>query len=392
MSIKDYNNRYYRPERNGVAVRSRFLPVGVGDGWLLGSALLLTAVGLVMVYSSSTFVAAKYDKVDWFFFIKQLQHTVIALAALVVGARLDVAIYKRWVKLLLLVTTIVMVLQLTTPLGPVISGTRRWINLGFINFQTSEVARCLVVIYLARVLTDEPDLLKRFDKRMLQVLGVVATPMLLTFLQPDLSGTLMIALIAGIVLFLGGLKLVHMFGFFATGATATFFLVMRTAYQRERILNFVQRFTDVGGGGDNYQTLQSLIGFGRGGLFGVGLGQGKQKMLFLPEPHTDFIFSIIGEELGLIRTTIVLVLFLILTLRAFKVLRHQQDRYRFLLGAGLTASIIFYALINMYVATGLLPVTGLPLPFISSGGTSLVVSLWSVGVLWNLSRSAGKYG
>lgn len=390
MSTKDYKSRYYRPNGKGILTDSRFLTTGIGDGWLLGSALLLTAVGLVMVYSSSTFVAVKHDKVDWFFFIRQLKHTVIALLALGVGARFDVMIYKRFVRVLLLVMMVVMTLQLTTPLGPVIGGTRRWIDLGFINFQTSEAMRCLVVIYLARVIADEPDVLKKLDKRMLKVLGVVAVPMLLIFLQPDFSGALMMALTVGLVLFLGGLKLSHLFGFLTTGLAATFLMVMQKAYQRERLMNFIQRLTD--GGGDNYQTLQSLIGFGRGGLFGVGLGQGKQKMLFLPEPHTDFIFSIIGEELGLVRTLIVLVLFLILTLRAFKVLREQSNRFSFLLGAGLAGSIIIYALVNMYVATGLLPVTGLPLPFISSGGTSMVVSLWSVGVLWNLSRTDEKSG
>ncbi len=362
-----------------------------GDRLIVISALLLTAVGLVMVYSASTFVAARHDKMDWFFMFRQLKFAIIGLAVFMIGARVNVRLYKRWVKIALLGITILMFLQLVTPLGSIIGGTRRWINLGLFNLQTSEVARCLVVIYLARILADEPEVLQRLDKRMLGVLAVAAVPMLLTAMQPDLSGALMMAAIAGIVLFLGGLKLVHILGFSVIGVLGTIFTVMQNSYQRERLFCFLQRFTDVGGGGDNYQAFQSLLGFGRGGLLGVGLGQGKQKMLFLPEPHTDFIFSIIGEELGLIRTTIVLALFIILTIRALKAVKMQPDRFKFLLGAGLTASIIMYALVNMYVTTGLLPVTGLPLPFISSGGTSLVISLWSIGVLWNLSRYAGDY-
>ncbi|MCF7810048.1 putative lipid II flippase FtsW [bacterium] len=385
-------NNYYRPDQRVPVSRSFSFPQHVGDYWLLGAAALLTALGLVMIYSSSTFVAAQQNKMDWFFLFRQLKHTVFALIALYMGAKMDVSVYRKWIKVLLLGTVILMLLQLTTPLGPVIGGTKRWLNLGFTKIQTSEAARCLIVIYLAKVLTDEPDILNKIDKRLLKHLAIIAVPMFLTMLQPDLSGSLMMASTAGLVLFLGGMKLVHIIGMLIACAIPASLALLRNAYQRERIFSFIQRFTEGGGGigGDNYQTFQSLIGFGRGGLFGVGLGQGKQKMLFLPEPHTDFIFSIIGEELGLIRTVIVVALFLFLAIRAFKVVRAQNDRFKYLLGAGLTGSIIMYAMINMYVATGLLPVTGLPLPFISSGGTSLVVSLWSIGVLWNISRSTGK--
>ena len=388
------DKRYHRSSMRPVGFYSQSGDTLInpsGDRLIVISAFLLTALGLVMVYSASTFVAAKYDKMDWFFMFKQLKFAIIGLVVFMIGARVNVQLYKRWVKAALIGITALMFLQLVTPIGSIIGGTRRWINLGLFNLQTSEVARCLVVIYLARILADEPEVLQRLDKRMFGVLAVVAVPMLLTAFQPDLSGALMMALVVGIILFLGGLKLLHIFGFSAIGVMGTIFMVMRNSYQRERLFNFLQRFTDVGGSGDNYQAFQSLIGFGRGGLLGVGLGQGKQKMLFLPEPHTDFIFAIIGEELGLIRTTIVLALFIILAIRAFKAVKMQSDRFKFLLGAGLTASIIMYALVNMYVTTGMLPVTGLPLPFISSGGTSLVISLWSIGVLWNLSRYAGDY-
>jgi len=344
-----------------------------------------------MVYSASTYVATKYDKVDWFFFFQQVKFTAVGLTALFIGAKVNVRHYRRFVKVMLIGTSILMILQLITPLGPVIGGTKRWFHLGPISFQTSDAARCLVVIYLAHVLSKEPELLLRLDKRMLKVLGVVAVPMLLTLLQPDFTGALMIAVTAGLVMFLGGLKWRYITGFVAVGASATLLMIMRIPYQRERLFGFLQRIADLGVTGDNYQTFQSLLSFGRGGLFGVGLGQGKQKMLFLPEPHTDFIFAIIAEELGLIRTVGILALFLILALRAFRSLRRQPDRFSFLLGSGLIGSIIIFAIVNMYVATGLLPVTGLPLPFISSGGTNLVISLWSVGVLWNISRYAGDW-
>ena len=362
-----------------------------GDNLIILSALLLTAVGLVMVYSASPFVAVKYHKADWYFFSRQLLFTVIGLGALVVGVKLDVGFYRRWIKLLLLISVILMVLQLVTPLGQKIGGTRRWLDLGFIRIQTSDIARCMVIIFLARVLAEKPEVLHKLNRRMLAVIGIAAVPILLTILQPDFSSALVMTLIAGLVLFLGGMKLRHLFVFASTGSTIAGLWILKTPYQRDRVMNYFLRVTE-GGGGDNYQTIQSLLGFGRGGLFGVGLGQGKQKMLFLPEPHTDFIYAIIGEELGLIRASLVLGLFLILALRTIKTLKDQPDRFNYLLGSGLILSIVLYAMINMYVATGLLPVTGLPLPFISSGGTNLVISLWSVGVLWQLSRKAVDRG
>ena len=362
-----------------------------GDSLIVLSALLLTAIGLVMVYSASPFVAMKYHRADWYFFTRQLLFTVIGLGALFVGAKVDVDIYRRWIKIVLLVFIILMGLQLVSPLGPRIGGTRRWLDLGFVRIQTSDVARSLIIIYLARILSEKPEVLQKLNKRMLSVIGIIAVPILLTIFQPDLSSALVMTVIAGLILFLGGMKLRHIFAFGSVGGLFGSIWILKTSYQRERLINFFLRITE-GSGGDNYQTMQSLLGFGRGGLFGVGLGQGKQKMLFLPEPHTDFIYSIIGEELGLIRAALVLVLFLILALRTTRMLKDQPDRFNYLLGSGLICSIVVFALINMYVATGLMPVTGLPLPFISSGGTNLVISLWSVGVLWQLSGKAVRSG
>jgi len=359
---------------------------GHGDDILLLTALVLTAAGLVMVYSASLFVATSHAQVDWFFFGRQSRFLIVALLALLVGMWVDVRHYRHWGTPFLIGVSLLMVLQLTTPIGYAAGGTRRWVRFGLFNLQTSDVARCLVVIFLAKVLTDRPEIVRRFppDGRLIKVLALVAVPLVLTCLQPDLSGALMMALIAGLLFFIGGLRLRYLAGFGLAAVPTVALLAFRTPYQRERVLGFIGRLSD--GTGDNYQSLQSLIGFGRGGILGVGLGQGKQKMLFLPEPHTDFIFSIIGEELGLIGAIGVLLAFLVLFVRAFRICLKQTDRFNFLLGCGLIGSILLFSLVNMGVAVGVLPVTGLPLPFISSGGTSLVVSLWSVGVLWNLSR------
>ncbi|MDP8239890.1 MAG: putative peptidoglycan glycosyltransferase FtsW [Candidatus Hatepunaea meridiana] len=385
-----YNGRDKHRKTNGFRISNG---VGIsaitsqGDGLLLISALILTALGLVMVYSASGFVAAKYDKGDWFFFFRQLRFTIIGLGAMLLGAKCNVYFYKKWIKTVLLAFCVVMLLQLW--LAPVIGGTKRWIDLWFFRLQTSEVARCLVIIYLARVLTDTPEVIQRLNKQMGKVLGIVIIPVVLTALQPDFSSSMIMVLVAGLVLFVGGLKQKHLIVICVTIISLASILIRINSYMYERLMKFFQPL--IQGGVIDYQILQSLLGIGRGGFFGVGLGQGKQKMLFLPEPHTDFIFSIIAEEIGLIGVTFLITAIFVLILRSCKMLQKQPDRYKFLLGTGLAGSLTVYALVNMYVATGIFPVTGIPLPFISSGGTSLVISLWSVGVLWNLSRNTGDY-
>ena len=202
-----------------------------------------------------------------------------------------------------------------------------------------------------------------------------------------MSSSLAMATVAGIVLFTGGLGIINigLIGLAALPVIAV--LIMRKQYMIERLVSYAGSLFS--GEPLNYQSAQSLIGFGRGGLLGVGLGQSKQKMLFLPEPHTDFIYSIVGEEGGLIAAAVILFAFLVLFISGVKIVTRQHDSFNALLGAGLVGSIILYAFVNMGVAVGLLPVTGLPLPFISSGGTSLVVSLWSVGVLRKIHDSSG---
>ena len=364
------------------SLRSRV--VGQGDDMLILSCLVLTALGLVMVYSASVYVAEKHFKTDWSIFFRQFRFLIIGFLALFAGMFVDVQVYKKWIKVGMVVLVVMMALQLFTPLGPVIANTRRWFNFGIFKLQTSDLARCFVVVFLAKALAKEPDLARRPNLRFWMVLGFAGVPILLTNLQPDLSGSLMIAAVAGLVLFLGGMSFLNTAVIGSLAVPGVVYLALRHPYQIRRLTEFIgSRFS---GERMEYQTLQSLIGFGRGGFLGVGLGQGKQKMLFLPEPHTDFIFSIVGEELGLIGAAAVLGAFIVLGIRMIRIVHKQSDRFSFLLGSGLAASIILFAMVNMGVAIGLLPVTGLPLPFISSGGTNLIVSLWSVGVLWNLSR------
>lgn len=364
--------------------------LGSGDEVLMITAGILTLFGLVMVYSASVFVAFRDYEIDWFIFFKQLRVLLIGSVAFVIGMRVNVNFWRRWVKVGLIVLGVVMVLQLVTPIGPVIKGTRRWIDLGLFNLQTSEIARCLTVIYLARILSDNPEIVQKPSGRTLRLLSIPFILIVLTFLQPDFSGSAIILLVVALMLFLGGIQSFKLAAFAVVICPILGWLALRNPYQRDRLIGFISPMSDVSG--DHYQTFQSLVGFGRGGVFGVGLGESNQKMFFLPEPHTDFIYSIIGEEFGLIGAVAVLVAFIILFIRSVNICNRQPDRFGFLLGAGLVGSLVIYALVNIGVAIGVLPVTGIPLPFISSGGTSLVISLWSIGVLWNLSRRVVRRG
>lgn len=353
--------------------------LGQGDEFLIVTTLTLTAFGVVMVYSASYYVA------DYQFFFRQLLIALAGLGVMVFGMFTDPLVYRRWIKVALLTLIILMTLQLFTPLGPVVNQTRRWLNLGVFQLQSSEVARCMLIVYMARYLSDNPDIGRDFNRD----LGyLMITPVLLfalTMMQPDLSSTVMMAFIVGVLLFLGGLRKRYFIGAFILAVGVVKLLIK--PYQAQRIMDFVFNLLPGFQGGEwPYQQTQSFIALVRGGFMGGGLGQGCQTMRYLPESHNDFILAIVGEELGWFGTTAVMLAFLILLYRGVLICKAQPDNFGFLLGAGLLCSIVMYAFVNIGVNVGLLPITGLPLPFISAGGTSLVLSLWSVGVLWRLSR------
>jgi len=329
-----------------------------------------------MVYSASYFVA------DYQVFLKQVFLSLVGFIALVTGMFVNPEFWKRWIKIGLIVLAVMMTLQLFTPIGPRINGVRRWIDLGIFNLQTSEVARCLIIVFLARYLSSNPKIGRSLTPKLGLLIAVPAVFCLLVLVQPDFSSMLMILTIACLMLFLGGVKL----RYFAGAGLVTIPILALTLrdYQKDRILSFFM--SDSTDKVWNYQQYQSLIGLVRGGLEGKALAQGYQAMRFLPEAHNDFIFGIIGEELGFIGATAVLAAFMLIFYRGIKIAYAQPDKFGFLLGAGLIGSLTIYALTNIGVAIGLLPVTGLPLPFISAGGSSLVISLFTIGVLWRLSR------
>jgi len=369
LGLRDRMPRLYRPDKI----------LSQGDEVLILTALILTAFGAVMVYSASYYI------VDYRYFVKQIILAIVGFGAMGVGMFVDPLVWRRWIKVALLVLIVLMILQLVTPLGPRINGTRRWISLGLFNLQTSEVARCLLIILLARVLADEPVIGKTINKHLGYLLIVPIVIFILTMAQPDLSSMMMMFVVTCLMLFLGGMR-VKYFGISALVAIPLIFTVLKP-YQMKRILDYILHFIPGFQGAEwPYQQIQAFIAFVRGGFMGQGLAQGYATMRYLPEAHNDFIFAIIGEELGWFGASSVLVAVMLMLIRGIKICRKQPDQFGFLLSVGLISSLILYTFVNMGVNVGLLPITGLPLPFISAGGTSLVVSLWSVGVLWRLSR------
>jgi len=359
-----------------------------GDWMLAVGPICMTFFGLVMVYSASLFVASSRGAADSYYLFRQMLVALASLGALAVGMTVEPSLYRKYARHLIIIAIILMTIQ--TIFMPAVKGAKRWFILpGGIMFQTSEFVRMAVIIYVARLVSDDATIGLTLNKRLLKALVPVLILAAITYFQRDLSAAAMVAAIAGLILFLAGMRPKQFWALTISCAAVAFAFALRTKYQRDRILEFLFPGGSLTAAG--YQAYQSIIGFGCGGVTGAGLGQGKQKMLFLPEPHTDFIYSIIGEELGLLGASAVLFAFIFLFLRAISVVKRQSDRFNFLFGGGLIASLLMFALVHMAVTTGLTPVTGLPLPFISNGGSSLLISLWSMGVLWNLSRRTSTF-
>lgn len=350
------------------------------DKPLLLVVLTLLTLGIVMVYSASNVIALDKFGSSAHFLKQQFIRVIIGFAILVFATKYDYHKYRSKTMLLVLISFILLVVVLG--LGQ-IKGAARWLQLGGFGIQPSEIAKLAIIFYLAAYLDGKGERIKDFQNGLLPPLIMAGAFCFMIMLQPNFSTAAILMMIVLAVLFIGGMRLQHL-GMMALAVIPTAIaVVMLSPYRRARLMTFLDPSADAQGSG--YQIKQSLISFANGGLTGSGIGQGKQKFLFLPEPFTDFIYSIIGEELGFIGAVFVLILFVIFLFRAMKIARMAPDLYGFYIGAGITISIVGYALINAGVATGLFPTTGLPMPFISYGGSSLLFTCFTVGVLLNIS-------
>ncbi len=356
------------------------------DAWLLGVAVLLLSLGVVMVYSASAIVAADRFQDPYLFLKKQLFWALLGAGCLLGALHFD---YRRLEGLgwpILIGAGVLLVLVLVPPLAQPINGTRRWLRLGPLSFQPAELAKLALVIYLAAFLSRHRDALTDWRRGFLPPLAVAAALALLVLAQPDLGSCLTFVAVTFALLFLAGTPSRHLLAVTASALPLLALAVWLAPYRLRRVTAFLDPWSDPQGSG--FQIIQSWLALGSGGLFGRGIGESRQKLFYLPEAHTDFIFAIVGEELGFVGAAGLIVAFAVLVWRGLRVGLRAPEPFGAYLALGITLLIATQTLVNLGVVTGLLPTKGLPLPFISSGGSALLMTMISTGVLLNISQHA----
>jgi cell division protein FtsW len=345
---------------------------------------ILLSIGLVMIFSSSGIYALQ-ELGDSYYFLKRHFSFLLAGLILALGAMtLDYRQLQKLAKPLLIIGIVMLVLVLIPGIGKESYGARRWFRLGPYSFQPSEFVKLAMLIYAADYLVRKGGMIKDFWQGLFPIMMVVGVSCLLVLKQPDLGSAVFIAMIVMILLFIGGARMAHL-GWIALAALpVVYVLVVRVPYRLARIMAFLDPWQDSQGIG--FQLTQSQIALGNGGLFGTGLGKGMQKLYYLPAAHTDFIFSIIGEELGLFGTFVVIFLFIFLIWQGARVAKRTTNLFGYYLAIGIVLLIGLQAVINVGVSIGALPTKGLPLPFISYGGSALIFHMMAIGLLLNISR------
>lgn len=361
------------------------------DYTLLLTTLLLVAIGVTMVYSSSAIFARELYNDNYFFLKRQLISLAIGFGALFAGRSIPLTFYRRAAYPIFIVATLLLVLVHIPGIGISHKGAARWIGFAGFSFQPSEFAKIALVIFIAYILDKKQDTLKQFGFGFLPPMLFSLLLIFLVLLGKDLGNAVLMAITIVAMMFVAGARLSHLLALLIIALPAFYKLIASVSYRRQRMLAFLDPWEYSRDAG--FQIIQSYLAFQVGGILGVGLGQGRQKLFYLPEAHTDFIFSVLGEELGLWGVLVVLVLFATWVTRALIISWKASNNYYRYLGLGLTLLIGCLAVLNMGVVMGLLPTKGIPLPFISYGGTSLVMNLFAVGILLNISaRNSAEEG
>ncbi|MBE6081907.1 putative lipid II flippase FtsW [Sporanaerobacter sp. PP17-6a] len=359
------------------------------DFTLLLATMLLVFIGIIMVFSSSWPDAIYKMKDGYFYLKKQLMAGLIGLAGMFFFMNFD---YKRLDKMskLIFLITIISGLLIFSPLGVEYNGARRWINLGFTTFMPSDLIKFGSIIFFASFLSKRKEDIKSIKKGLIPSLVVIGISCGLIYIQKALSTTVTLALTLVAMLFISGMRISHMIVLGIGGTAALYFSIVSHSYRVARYLSFKDPFAYKSEGG--YQVVQSLYALGSGGLFGLGLGKSRQKFFYIPEPYNDFIFSIIGEELGFLGCITIILLFVLVIWRGIKIALNVEDLFGCLLSSGIVALITIQTLIHIAVVTSSIPPTGIPLPFISYGGTSLAIYMSAIGILLNISRNTNLSG
>ena len=354
------------------------------DLLLIITTLALLSIGLIMVYSASAVWAAyKFD--DSFFFAKrQLLFAGVGVAAMFLIMNIDYWSWRSWAKAGIIFCFILLVAVLIPGIGMERNGSRSWIGVGAFSIQPSEFTKLAMIAFLAKFLSEHQKHITTIKKGLAPSLGLVFVAFAMIMLQPDLgTGTVMVGTCI-VMIFVAGARISHFVWLGVIGLAGFVALVASAPYRIKRITSFLDPWEDPLGSG--FQIIQSLLAIGPGGLFGLGLGQSRQKFFYLPEPQTDFIFAILSEELGFIGGSFVLLLFSLLLWRGIRIALGAPDLFGSFLAVGIVSMVAIQVMINISVVTGLIPVTGITLPFLSYGGSSLTLMLMAVGVLLNISR------
>jgi cell division protein FtsW len=355
------------------------------DVHLLFPVLFLVGIGIVMVYSASSALAMKKFGADDYFLKKQAVFALVGICMLVLGRHVPYRAYRPLAYPLLAIALALLVAVLVSPLGVTAGGSSRWLRLGPLRFQPSEFARFALIVYMAYSLDRKADRIKDFSIGFMPHVVVLGAVALLILKQPDFGSAVILAALTWLMMFVGGVRVLYLGSSCVLLGLAGFYLIHQAGYRARRLLSFLdpwQYSSDAG-----YQIVHSLMAFGSGGWWGAGIGKGYQKLFYLPEPHTDFIFAVIGEELGLAGVLGIIGLYLLIVWKGIRIARQAPDLFGCYLAVGLTAALGLQICINMGVTLGLLPTKGLTLPFLSYGGTSLVLNMATIGILMNISAS-----
>ncbi len=351
------------------------------DIQLLFPVLILVGVGIIMVYSASSALAVKRFGSGYYFLKKQAIFAMIGLVALV-GCRHFPLRLLRAMTYPLLLTAFVLLAAVVSGAGYSVGGATRWLRFGDFSFQPSEFTRFALLVYLAYSMSRKQDRLHIFTIGFVPHVMVLGLFILLILLQPDFGSAVILGAVTWIMMFVGGVRLTYLLSSLLVLAPIAYFFLVSADYRLQRLISFWDPWAYATEGG--YQIVHSLMAFGTGGFWGAGLGNGYQKLFYLPEPHTDFIFSVIGEELGFFGVLVILGLYSLILIRGIRIAMDAQDPFASFLAMGLTAALGLQVCVNMGVALALLPTKGLTLPFLSYGGTSLLLNMASIGVLMNI--------
>ena len=359
---------------------SRWLAI---DKPLFATTVAMISLGLLMVYSSSYHESQQVYGNGTHYLFRQAISAVIGIAVMLLAMRIDYRLYQKrpFVLLAVGVTLTLLVMVLIIGSG---DGARRWLSLGPVNLQPSEIAKLTIVLFLASYLTRKDVEINDWWNGLFPALAMVGLFGLLILREPDLGTAAAVVAVAGVMLVVAGMAWRYIIGFGTLAVALVSTQILMTGYQTRRIVAFLNPWADPRDIG--FQTVQALIAVGTGGITGAGLAEGKQKLSFLPEPHTDFIYAVIGEELGLVGSVLVIAGFLMILWRGVRAAVMVPDKFGFYLGVGLTTGLVMQALLNMSVVVNLVPTTGIPLPLISHGGSSLVITCGAIGILLNVSQ------